>query len=87
MGPHEILVFTVEDVLMDIYDGNLEGVETDAATKAFAQWLEEHKAHYYSNSRLTLSEATIHGVLEAIKKGRKIVVVSTSSSQGSNPGD
>ncbi len=76
MSPHEVIIFSVEEVLMDIYDGNPSSVDTETATKAFFEWLVKHEAYYYSNSKLKPEEVVHRAVLEAIKKGKEIVVVS-----------
>lgn len=76
-SPHEVIIFSVEEVLMDIYDGNPSQAGTEIATKAFFEWLEEHNAHYYSNSEIKGQEVVLRAVLEAIKKGKQIVVVPT----------
>lgn len=75
--PHEVLVFTVEEVLLDIYEGSLDSVDTDIATKAFYDWLGQHNAHYYSSDRGTGPGSVLEAVLETIKKGKHIVVIAS----------
>ena len=82
--PHEVIIFSVEEVLMDIYDGNPGVVDTETATKAFFEWLIKHEAYYYSNSKLKPEEIVHRAVLEAIKKGKEIVVVSNLSNLDNN---
>ena len=76
-APHEVIIFSVEEVLQDIYEGNPNKVDTETATKAFFEWLNQHNAHFYSNSTLKGDEIIHRAVLDAIKKGKQIVVVST----------
>lgn len=71
------MIFSVEEVLMDIYDGNPSKVDTETATKAFFDWLGHHNAHYYNNSKVKGEEVVLRAVLDAIKKGKEIVVVSS----------
>ena len=76
------MVFSVEEVLMDIYDGNPTKVDTETATKAFFEWLQHHNAHYFATSNIPIEEIVLMAVLEAIKKGKQIVVVATLPTLG-----
>lgn len=77
MQPHEVLIFTCEEVLLDIYEGNLDGLSTEVATKAFGLWLAEHNAYFCSNPDGKGGEETIFkAILDTIKNGKHILVIS-----------
>lgn len=84
LTPHEIMIFSVEEVLMDIYDGNTSKVDPEVATRALFDWLNHHDAHYYSNPLFKGEFHVQYAVLDAIKKGKKIVVVATLPSLPDN---
>jgi hypothetical protein len=77
LTPHEVMIFSVEEVLMDIYDGNHSKVDTEVATKALYEWLTHHDAHYYSSPLFKGEQNVLHAVLDAINRGKHIVVVAS----------
>ena len=75
-APFEIMVLTVEEVLLDIYEGELQNKSTEEATKAFALWLGENNAHYYTSKKMKGTDAVQDAILATIKKGKKLCVLS-----------
>ena len=82
--PHEVMIFTVEEVLLDIYDGELHSIDTEVATIAFGKWLFEHNAHYYTS---TGSDTLFKAVLGAIQLSKHIVVLNASALVSKAPDD
>lgn len=73
--PHEVVIFTVEEVLRDIY-GELDSVEIGVATEAFGEWLRQYNAHYYT-AKGSQSDVIVKAILSTIKAGKNVVVVSS----------
>ena len=84
--PHEVMIFTVEEVLLDIYDGELGSVDTEKATKAFGEWLFQHNAHYYT-CKGSSSDVVMKAILASIQAGKRIVVVSNPHEADDNGRD
>jgi hypothetical protein len=75
-APYEIMILTVEEVLLDIYEGELSNKSTEEATKAFTLWLGEHNAHYYTSKKMTGTDAVQDAILATITKGKTLCVLS-----------
>lgn len=76
VAPYEIMILTVEEVLLDIYEGELGNKSAEEATKAFTLWLGEHNAHYYTNKKITGTDTVQDAILTTIIKGKTLCVLS-----------
>lgn len=76
IAPHEVMVLTVEEVLLDIYEGELSSKTTEEATRAFTLWLAEHDAHYYTNKKTSGIDTVQDAILSTIAKGKTLCVLS-----------
>jgi hypothetical protein len=75
--PYEIMILTVEEVLLDIYEGELSSKSTEEATRAFALWLTEHNAHYYTGKKTNGTDAVQDAILATIRNKKTLCVLAS----------